>query len=164
MKPSFRNMGVVQSRAMAGSLLFEDESAQRRDLPYPDRCVPEEKFNPEWVTLELDVGSVLGFADLWEKTIVERMTVALTDVGRICKDQWQWWTAERTINEQVKFSQLTSRKILPEDDKLVMAPTDHRRFLTFNFASRDDAMLVRMTIVDLRSVKNADGGGMPQEP
>ena len=133
-------------------------------MPFADRCTPSNKFNPQWVTLEMDVGSVLGFAQTWEQDIRDCISVTLEEVGRICKDEWSWWTEERTIHELVKMSQMTSRTIAPEDDKLVTAPTDQRRFLTFNFASRDDAMLVRMTIVDLRSVRSADSGGLSQEP
>jgi hypothetical protein len=61
------------------------------------------------------------------------------------------------------FSQLTSKTVAPETDKLVSAVTDQRKFIMFNFASRDDAMLVRMTIVDLRSVRHDDSGGLPSD-
>ena len=164
MNPSLSNIGIVISTAMSRDLLFEDDMAERLKMPFQDRWVAPTKFNPQWVTLEFDAGSVLGFTELWQADMATRIREVLEEVGRICKGEWLWLVDERPFYDAMKMSQLTTRKIAPEDDKMVMAPSDQRKIVKFNFASRDDAMLVRMTIVDMRSVKNADSGGMPQEP
>ena len=161
--PSLRSMGVVQSTATARDLLFEDEAAEQKKLPCIKRRARLEDFKDDWVTLELDLGSVLGFTQHWQDSMAERIAAAIKEVNRICRNDWLWHISERNIYDQVMFSQLTSKTVAPETDKLVTAVTDQRKFIMFNFASRDDAMLVRMTIVDLRSVRHDDSGGLPSD-
>lgn len=158
-------MGAVQTTALSRDLLFEDERVERLAMPYADHWsrLGDLSFP---TTLELDVGSVLNvMGHLQQDPTSIRVRSALEDVGRICKGAWHWHTSDRTITESVHVSKLLGNGELDDcTDPLVDALSDLRKYLTLNFASRDDAMLVRMSIADLRSVKNVDGGDVPQKP
>ena len=165
MKYNPKVIGAVHITALSRELLFEDERAERLAMPYAARWKRLEDL-PFPTTLELDVGSVLGvMGHLQEDPTSDRVRLALGDVGRICKGAWYWHTGDRTITTPVYTSQLTGGSESKDGaDKLIDSPSDIRKYLTLNFASRDDAMLVRMSIADLRSVKNVDGGDMSQKP
>lgn len=150
------------SAAMAHDLLFEDIGKEEANMPAAGRWYAPKDFPKEGLTYELDLGSVLTVLAGSENVRTSLGNEALIEVARICKHDWCWTIAEKTINTEVPMSQLTSKKIPPEEDKLVLAPTDQRKFLYINFDSKDDAMLVRMTILDLRSIRDEDGRGLPQ--
>jgi hypothetical protein len=153
-------MGRVVMTALSREILFEDERAERLTMPYADRWVQLKQPNQDWTRLELDMGSVMGFNRHWEADMADRIRSTLNDVGNICKDDWVWHSDERTIKDQIKTSQVIGSEGVPNADSLIDVPVDQRKFLIFNFASRDDAMLVRMTIEDLKVVRNDNSGDL----
>lgn len=158
------NIGKVRTTAIARDILFEEGREGRLKLPHADRWIQISLFNKDWTLLELDVGSVMGFDMMWEAGMTDHISATLNDIGSICKGDWVWYSDERTIHEKMMAGHLANDQTIPNADTLVSVPVDHRKFLIFNFASRDDAMLARMTIIGLRSVKNVDSGGLPQTP
>ena len=90
---------------------------------------------------QIDLGSIIQF--LIPAPDFEYITNdLLAKIDSICRWNWQWSNGDQAVNE---------------DGQIL----DMRRVLYFNFASPDDAMLVRMSISDLQKVKYADGGGLP---
>jgi hypothetical protein len=103
---------------------------------------------------EIDLGSNLIFSSDEEGLeMSQRMVDLLDDVERMCEAEWHWSTLDTVVLDDVTTG----------SGCVLRTAVDQRKFLTINFASKADAMLVRMTILDLRSVRNADCGGLPQE-
>lgn len=157
---TYDRMGKVMSQQMARSMLFEDEKRERESLPYSDHHKFPEERTGEALEFQIDMGSVMGLM-IDDAAMHDRFSHILNEVGRICRDSWSWYSSDETIMSMVPLSSLGTGSRFKDDDTLMEAPTDLRRMLYINFASRDDAMLVRMTVEDMRSVKNADSGVLP---
>lgn len=155
-------MGKVMLSAITRELLFEDERNERLSMPYADLWMPLPSLLYT-TSLELDLGSLLGLTSQdTQQAMSDHVESVLNEVGRICKDKWNWNTSDRTITSQVYSSELASGGHGDtQDDHLIDMPSDHRKFLTLNFASKDDAMLVRISVLDLRSISDADSGTLP---
>lgn len=138
------------------SVLFEDDRAERWSLPHLDRQRDPIEFDHSGVTFELDNGSLMTGGSYSE--LRNKAKAILDQVGKICRSEWYWESNSRniTIPTEIVHDSLND----PEDKitKIVEMPTDHRQYILLNFASRDDAMLVRMTIQDLKVVRNDNSG------
>jgi hypothetical protein len=147
--------------AMMGDILDDD----RLRMPYPERWAHMDKIHgPDTLTYRLVLGSVMGFSASLQGELADRCRATLNDVGRISKDVWTWHTCEETVYGKPLTTSSQPQAVLRvgEDGEIGQVPVDQVKYLYINFASRDDAMLVRMTIADLRSVKDVNGGGVPQ--
>ena len=148
------------SLKMSRELLFEDEKKERDSLPYAHLHKFPEELTEDHLRFQVSLGSVFGLA-IDDKAMHERCSDILEEVGRICREPWSWYSADETITSMVPMSSLGSGTNIRDNHNLVEAATDLHKILYINFASRDDAMLVRMTIEDMRSVKCADSGALP---
>lgn len=157
-----RHIGEVQSAAIAHDLLFEDQRRERLSMPFADRWSYPDKMPIAGLRYELDLGSVLGFTESQQLALADKCREVLNEVGRICQGEWHWHTSERTINDLVKASQFSNKMSTGDPNELFSVPVDQRKFLYINFASRDDAMLVRMTL-DLEKVQDVNSRGLPQD-
>jgi hypothetical protein len=68
----------------------------------------------------------------------------LSLIGPLVKEHWVWFLGEDALGE-------------PEEESF--SPTDYRNRLYMNFASADDAMLVRISVTDLVKADNAYSRG-----
>lgn len=154
-----RAAGVVFSTSMARGILFEDEAKERNQSPHVSRWVRADQMLPRGLRFELDLGSVLNVNDF----MTAKSDEVLDLVANTCKGDWWWSTEERPIIEDVLWSQATSKTVKPEDDYVLPMPVDQRRFLILYFDSRDDAMLVRLTVPDLKALRDENSGELPQD-
>lgn len=148
------------SQIMANDLTYEITSRHIKEFDEYGRHVHADAFPTEGLNYELDLGSLLTFnitAD--DAPVMVRAREVLERIAAIAQHDWCWACRDVTVYDEVNLSQIRSG-IAPEKDHKISAPVDHRKVIAFNFASRDDAMLVRMTIADLRSAKYDDGGGL----
>jgi len=104
--------------------------------------------DPE-VTFFMDMGSLFQLAYEDDITPIFRI---LEWLEANCRQGWRW-----TIDEKTEFvPDPTGKSILPNGKRASVS--DVRRQLWINFDSRDDAMLSRITLVDLRNMRHANCG------
>lgn len=140
-----------------------EDNDHRLGMPYTERWSHLDRMPSTGLLFRLNLGSVLGFGELLQTELADRCREALETTGRIAKDSWHWYTGEETVFGDVSpVSRPGSIMKISDTGKLGWAPIDQVKWLYINFASRGDAMLVRMTIMDLRSVKNDHSGGVPK--
>jgi hypothetical protein len=147
---------ITHNESALTSVLFEDDRAEPWSLPHLDRQRNSIDFDQTSVTFELDNGSLMTGGSYSE--LRNKAKAILYQVGKICRSEWYWDSYGRTITTPTEIVHDSLND--PEDKitKIVEMPTDHRQYILLNFASRDDAMLVRMTIQDLKVVRNDNSG------
>lgn len=115
-----------------------------------NRATLKEQFQGPYVFF-VDLGSVLTM-DLDDTITKARHN--LENISRIARSHWHWAFAERPIYEPAANGKST----LPNGQNA--NTLDYRRELWINFASGDDAMLSRITLMDLKGARHADSGGL----
>lgn len=133
-------------------------------MPYADRWRTLTSMTVTGLLYRADLGSVFAFGEAKQLELADKCRTILEEVNRISRGVWEWYSAEETIYRQCYASELVGggqRK--PGDNQLVKGPVDQHKFLYINFASKDDAMLVRISVMDLEKVRNADSGGVSRE-
>jgi hypothetical protein len=110
------------------------------------------QFNPRHLDIKLfphdhtyyfDTGTVMQFGTSNYDAQMVIILNTLEQLDRLCKADWHWYVKLENIFE-------------PNDvwRKIV----DRRRYLWINFASADDAMLCRLSILELRKIADANCG------
>lgn len=151
--------GKVVMQGMSRDLLLDLDREEAKTMPNAGKWVALPKLTRNQMTYEIDMGSLMLASSVGEADMDASITALLEDIGRICRGDWTWSMGDRTVYSEVWFSQAVSKKVSPEEDRLVTMPSDLRKILYINFASKDDAMLSRMTVLDLRSLQNDHGRG-----
>lgn len=119
------------------------------EMDFQDRrATLKEQFDGPFVYF-VDLGSVLtmdvdGTIDIARRNLEE--------INRLARGLWFWAFMERPIYEAAAGGKST----LPNGTNA--NAVDYRRELWINFASANDAMLSRITLVDLKGARYADSG------
>jgi hypothetical protein len=93
-----------------------------------------------------DTGSVLRFGTSEYDEQIDAIVQCLAQLDELCRADWHWYVKLENI-------------FVPNDPWHKI--TDRRRYLWINFASADDAMLCRLSILELRKIADANCGGLP---
>ncbi len=125
------------------------------DTAHESRFVDDFEAWPPDLSFYVEIGSIFdiggrvgSFPDLDD--------AILDQVAKICKHDWQW-----SWDEYSTFAPDTNgRSTMPDGTRVSV--DDVRRRLWIHFDSKDDAMLSRITVVDLRNARHADSGRMPK--
>jgi len=96
----------------------------------------------------MDLGSIFSGAE----NSADEIEKVLSWLIHNCQHRWQW-----IVNESVIYrADDNGKTTLPDGSRVSVS--DMRRRLWINFDSRDDAMLSRITLVDLRNARYANCG------
>ena len=163
MSVSLQRFGKVMASILAHDIVNAEKCPKDSSKAHRDRWISYDALDHTLPLFSKDLGSVLGFG-IEIDHLVGTMDAILDEVARIAKHEWHWSIEDNTVYADMPASAIAGSGLAKiDDDSIINVPVDHRKSLFLNFASRDDAMLVRMTIEDLRSVKDADGGDLPQQ-